>query len=53
MPLFFHRSESNTPGYSVMFRADDGRELYVGRIFKSDGLPWMWSVEFSPAQGPH
>jgi len=56
MPLFFNRSDSATPGYLVFYRADDGRELYVGRIFKSDGLPWMWSVEFHQRKGraePH
>ena len=53
------RSDSDKPDYSVRYRADDGRELYVGRIFKSHGikdLPWMWTVEFHQRKGraePH
>ena len=59
MPLFLRRSDSDMPDYSVMYRADDGRELHVGRIFKPDaikGLPWMWTVEFHQRKGraePH
>ena len=59
MPLFMRRSDSDKPDYSVRYRADDGRELYVGRIFKSHGikdLPWMWTVEFHQRKGraePH
>ncbi len=57
--LVFPRSDSNVPGYSVMYCADDGHELYVGRIFKLDaieGLPWMWTVDFHQRKGraePH
>ena len=59
MPLFLRRSDSDMPDYSVIYRADDGRELHVGRIFKPNaikGLPWMWTVEFHQRKGraePH
>ena len=59
MPIFLRRSDSDMPDYSVMYRADDGREMYVGRIFKPNaikGLPWMWTVEFHQRKGraePH
>ena len=59
MPLFLRRRDSDMPDYWVMYRADDGRELCVGRIFKPDavkGLPWMWTVDFHQRQGraePH
>jgi len=49
--------------YSVAFKAADGRELYVGRIFYDptaragmDGDPWFWAVEFHQRPGrsqPH
>ena len=51
------------PDYSVMFKAPEGRELHVGRIFYgptaragTDGEPWFWSVEFHQRRGrtePH
>jgi len=44
------RSFSDTPGdLSVFHRADDGRELRVGRIFRNSAIkdvPWIWTVEF-------
>ena len=49
--------------YSVVFKAHDGRELHVGRIFYDptaraarQGEPWCWSVEFHQRKGrtePH
>ena len=59
MALFLRPKETKKPDYSVVYRAGDGRELYVGRIFEScgmKGLPWMWTVEFHQRKGrpePH
>ena len=59
MPLFLRRSDGDVPDFAVIYRADDGRELRVGRIFRPNAiqrLPWMWTVEFHQRKGragPH
>jgi hypothetical protein len=54
MAIFLRPNEFAQPDYCVVYRADDRRELYVGRIFKNDGItgrPWFWGLEFHQAQG--
>ena len=49
------------PDYTVRFKADDGRQINVGRIFRASAgvpmeTPWVWTVEFHQRKGrtaPH
>ena len=61
--IFRRRNQDfSSDDFSVIYRHGDGRELYVGRIFRtntarSDGRElWLWTVEFHHRQGrtpPH
>ena len=58
-PNDFHTDDR--PDYSAVFRADDGREVEVGRVFLARAgipkdTPWVWTVEFHQRKGraaPH
>ena len=61
MPLFIRPNEFTQPDYTVIYRADDDRQINVGRIFRAGAgvpkeTPWVWSVEFHQRTGraePH
>ena len=54
--IVWRANEFSQPDYSVIYKDPDGRELSVGRLFRTtitNNTPvWFRSVGVSPAQGP-
>jgi hypothetical protein len=62
MAIVLRRNQFTQPDYDVVYTHGDGRELGVGRIFRTNTATangaerWVWTVEFHQRKGrkePH